>query len=59
MHINDARYAKIQLSRGYFMGCVTTQSQRRGLSKISEMKYSEKSVDMDIYIYINSRVHYK
>ena len=59
VHINDTRYAKIQLSRGKFMGCATTRSRRRGLSKISEMKYSEKSVDMNIYLYINNRVHYK
>ena len=30
-----------------------------GLRKISEMKYSAKSVDMNIYVYINNRVHYK
>ena len=30
-----------------------------GLSKISEIKYSAKSVDMHIYVYIDNRVHYK
>ena len=41
------------------MGCATTRLRRRGLSKISELKYSAKSVDMHIYVYINNRVHYK
>ena len=59
VHINCTRYAKIQLSRGYFMGCATTRSWRRVLSEISEMKCSAKSADMHIYVYINNRVHYK
>ena len=55
----DTRYAKIQLSQRQFMGCATTRSRRSGLSEISEMKYSSKSVDMYIYVYINNMVHYK
>ena len=59
VYINNKRYAKIQHSQGNFMGCATTRSQRRGLKEISEMKYSAKSADMRIYVYINNRVHYK
>ena len=44
---------------GEIMQCATNRSKRRGLSKISEMKYSQKSVDMYIYEYINNRVHNK
>ena len=37
----------------------TTPSQRKRLSEISENKYSTKSVDINVYVYMYNMVHYK